>query len=225
MKISLAVILTLLPGPSFSQGQLLQAVAGTTLARATGGSGYENLSGNILAGYNLGLTADFPLKKGGDCSFRSGLMLNQWGGRFPETTGSTTQSLRITYIRTPVLLARRFGLSLLTDLLLGAGSYVGWRINTPSEIYTIARVGNHSSGSLYPNDGTRNNYYNRVDYGLSFHCSVEMRNRFNICLQYDHGLQNMLRNGNGASLHNRAVTLSLGYYLNLTSFLHKQFPY
>lgn len=227
MNLRPLIILILLVIPLLSYSQLLQAVAGTSVTRTAGTSGYEAISGNMLAGYKIGMTADLPLKRGSTCGLRTGLSLNRWGSRFAEGAagrGGAIRSLGFSYLQSPLLFVKRFGLTLPTGLLVGAGAYAAWRVNEPSEIFKVDRVGNHAYGVLYPEDGSERNYYRRMDYGLSFHCSVEMHNRLNICLQYDYGLQNILRQSDGPVLHNRALTISLGYYLNQGRFLYRQFP-
>ncbi|MBN9385864.1 MAG: outer membrane beta-barrel protein [Chitinophagaceae bacterium] len=227
MNLRAPVILILLVIPLLGHSQLLQAVAGTAVSKTTGTYGYETISGNMLAGYKIGLTADLPLQRGSSCGLRTGLFLDRWGSRFVQgTTGraGAIRSLGFSYLQSPLLFIKRWGLSLPTGLLVGAGGYAAWRINEPSQIFKVNRAGNHVYGALYPDDGSGRGFYRRMDYGLSFHCSVEMHNRLNICLQYDHGLQNILRQSNGTALRNRALTLSLGYYLNQGRFLYRQFP-
>lgn len=223
----LPAILFLISIPLLSHSQLLQTVAGISATRTAGCSGDESISGNTLAGYTLGLTGDIPLKHGSCCAIRSGLFLNRWGSRFATGTAgraSATRSLGLSYIQSPVLFVGRFGLSLMKNLLVGAGPYAAWRINAPSQLFKVNRMNNHAYGALYPDDGSKEDYYRRLDYGLSFHCSLEMYNRFNICLRYDYGLGNILKQGSGTVLYNRALTLSLGYYLNMGRFLKRQFP-
>lgn len=212
--------------PLLSHSQLLQAVAGTSVTRAAGCSGGETISGNLLAGYTLGMIADVPLKRGSCCAFRSGLLLNRWGSRFAEgATGRAvaTRSLGLSYIQSPILFIKCFRVSLVTNLILGAGPYAAWRINSPSQTFKVDRMNNHSYGALYPRGESDINSYRRLDYGLSFQCSVEMYSRFNICLQYDHGWRNILEQSTGTGLYKRSITLSFGYYLNRGRFLRRQF--
>jgi len=223
----LLIILILITIPLLSHGQLLQAVAGVSATRAAGFSGDESISGNILAGYTLGLTGDIPLKQGSCCAIRTELFLNRWGSRFATgTAGRTnaTRSLGLSYIQSPVLFVDRIGLSLTKSLLVGAGPYAAWRINAPSQLFKVDRVNNHAYGALYPDDGLKEDYYRRLDYGFSFQCSLEIYNRVNLCLRYDCGLRNILEQGSGTVLYNRALTLSLGYYLNMGRFLSRRFP-
>jgi hypothetical protein len=223
----LPAILLLSAIPLLSFSQLLQVTAGATAARAAGCVGNESISGNILAGYTLGMYGDIPLKRGGNCAFRCGLVLTRWGSRFvaggPGYTGAT-RPLGLSYLQSPVLFVQRFALSLMTSLVIGAGSYAACRINSPSQAFKVDRMNNHSYGALYPGDGSNMNYYNRLDYGFSFHCSVEIHDRYTVSLQYDHGLRNILDHSGGAGLYNRAISLSFGYYLNMRKFLNGQFP-
>jgi hypothetical protein len=220
-------ILFLITIPLLSYSQLLQAIAGSSVTKAVGCSGDESISGNILAGYTLGMYGDIPLKRGSSCAFRSGLVLDRWGSRFAAGNVGRSSAIRplgLSYLQSPVLFVQRFALSLMTSLLIGAGPYAAWRINSPSQVFKVDRMNNHSYGALYPGDGSNVNHYRRLDYGLSFHCSVEIHDRFSVCLQYDHGLKNILEHSGGTGLYKRAITLSFGYYLNMGKFLNRQFP-
>jgi len=223
----LPAILFLITLPLLSYSQLLQAVAGATASTAAGYSGNESIPGNIFAGYTLGMYGDIPLKRGSSCALRSGMVFTRWGSRFAAGAADCTGSNRplgFSYLQSPVLFVQRFALSLMTNLLIGAGPYAAWRINSPSQVFKVERMNNHYYGALYPENGSDRNYYSSLDYGLSFHCSVEIHNRLSVCLQYDHGLRNILGHSTGTGLYKRGTTLSFGYYLNMRKFLNRQFP-
>lgn len=221
MKQLFLTILILLPGLQAAIAQEMKVLAGCNISRNTGGGGSETVTGNMLAGYRIGVTINIPLRKTGYFSLETGMLLNEWGSSFPQAStglnidGNETPSnrpLRFRYIELPLLWSNRFWLSPFTSLQLGAGPYIACRINTPSQAFIPEQSGNHYQGFLYAEKGTEYSY-ERMDYGLSFNGSFDIQSKFNICLQYEYGLRNIIGYGSDITLRNQAFSLSLGFYL------------
>lgn len=176
-------------------------LAGLSVSRNTGGGGEESVSGNMLAGYKIGVITNIPLRKTGSISLQTGMLLNEWGSSFAN------QPLRFRYIEMPLLLSNRFWLSPLSCVELGAGPYIACRINSPSQAFLLEQNGNHYEGILSADCGTEYKY-ERLDYGLSFSGSFDIYSKFNISLTYDEGLQNIIGYGSDISLRNQAFSLS-----------------
>ena len=221
MKQLLLTILILLAGLQAAFAQQMKVLAGCNISRNMGGGGSESVTGNILAGYRIGLTTNIPLRKTGYCSLETGMLLNEWGSSFPQastgqnTDGNETPSnmpLRFRYIELPLLLSNRFRLSPFNSIQLGAGPYIACRINTPSQIFIPEQSGNHYQGFLYAEKETEYSY-ERMDYGLSFNGSFDIQSKFSICWQYEYGLRNIVGYGSDINLRNQSFSLSLDFYL------------
>ncbi|HVI45725.1 MAG TPA: outer membrane beta-barrel protein [Chitinophaga sp.] len=193
--------------------QQLKIEAGLNLARGMGGMGVEAFYGSMLPGLKAGIAADFDVS--GPVGVQTGIFFQQCGSVFPvadkETGNFSNSVLRLNYLQLPLLITGYFSLSPATGLLLGAGPYTAWLLNDKAYGLKYLKNKNHFIGYL-DNDATTT--LQRLDYGLSFTNSFEIRRMLSITLQVDYGLRNLSRQGDDSVLRNQSFNCSIGYIIS-----------
>ena len=168
-----------------------------------------NLDSKYLTGFNLGGIVDisyqnFSIQPGLFFSTRGEKITIQLVNQDQQNVGASNSKITLNYIQVPIIFLYKIAFNKEANFHFGGGPYVGYGIsasdNTDGKSYPAAF--NKSSANVL-------NYKN-PDYGVSFVAGTTLQNKFIVDAGYSLGLANLYYVG-PASLHNRAITLSIGY--------------
>ncbi|MFL9485546.1 porin family protein [Chitinophagaceae bacterium LWZ2-11] len=211
------------------QAQLIQITAGIPLTQNVGGNEIETITGRAIMGYKVGATVDWPI--GQSMGIQTGILWLQSGSRFPKAlinsgtaaSDNKMRILRLQYLQLPVLWTYNLSLSRVVRWQLGAGPYIAYRINEPSQVFTLEQQNNHITGVLQDRRGE--SIYKRIDGGIVLNSGFQIDNRINLSMQCDFGLINVIKPAYDYQLYNQAFSLSVGYYINTNRFMRKYFSF
>jgi len=164
----------------------------------------ENYKSNT--GFNLGLTAEYPITK--LISFETGLMLSTKGFSIKEdgflADYSATTSLY--YLDIPLTAKAAYKIGGI-KVFANIGPYVGvgllGKINSDGNVLGIS--GSEESEVEWGEEGD----LKRLDYGLTFGAGVEF-GKFSVGASYELGLADISTNSYDVT-NNRVTSISLGY--------------
>lgn len=194
--------------------QTFAVKGGLNLAKVHFNDALEEEQGDIenLAGFHLGLTADFPINE--ILSFETGLLLNTKGVKSsleePAFGLSFESKLRAYYLDVPLAVKGSYAIGE-NKIFATAGPYVG--IGLTGKTYLSLEIDGEGETETEDIDwgDDEDADLRRLDMGLTFGAGVEM-NHFVLGIGYDLGLFNILPDIDPAySANHRVLRFSVGY--------------
>jgi hypothetical protein len=183
--------------------------AGLNLANQSRTNFPVNLDSKYLTGFNLGGIVDinyqnFSIQPGLFFSTRGEKITMQFVNQDQQGTRTSTSKITLNYVQMPVIFLYKIAFNKEANFHFGGGPYLGYGIsasdNTDGKSYPAAF--NRSSANVL-------NYKN-PDYGVNIVAGITLESKFIVDAGYSLGLANLYY-ASPATLHNRAITLSIGY--------------
>ncbi|MEP6614835.1 MAG: porin family protein [Mucilaginibacter sp.] len=183
--------------------------AGLNLSNQSRTNFQVDLKSDYVTGIHVGGIVDISYQ---NFSIQPGLLFSTLGEKITiQTVNQNGEGLSnidsktvLNYIQVPVNFLYKIKLSADANVHFGGGPYFGYGIS----------AGNRTDGKSYPAAFNRNSAnvlnYKNPDYGVSFVAGTTLQNKFIVDAGYSLGLANLYYVG-PATLHNRAITLSIGY--------------
>ena len=175
------------------------------------GDDYSVANPKMNLGFNLGVTAEFPINP--MFSFETGLMLNTKGFKIDETIlGETVEAkakTNIFYLDIPLTAKIGFDVGG-TKIYALVGPYVGFGLSgkVKGEGTILGITVNTTEEVKF---GSKNDEIKRLDYGLLFGAGVEF-GHITLGASYGLGLANISNySDNGHKENHRVTSISVGY--------------
>jgi hypothetical protein len=168
---------------------------------------YKNsgeLGNSSLTGFNAGGIVDisfanFSIQPGIFYSAKGENDSKEFAGASLENAGYLPSTTRLNYIEIPVNFFYKDKLSPAVTLNLGGGPYLASGISDKITVKTI------------PNNPYDHYPYRNPDYGINLIAGLAIKHNWLIDVGYGIGLQNLQSGGTLNNVHNRVISLSLGY--------------
>ncbi len=202
-KLILTLILAMLIVTAFSQTVNFGIKTGLNFSELA----YKNssqLGNSSLAGFNAGGIVDigfanFSIQSGIFYSTKGENDSKEFAGASLENAGYLPSTTRLAYIEIPVNFFYKDKLSPTVTLNLGGGPYWASGISDKITVKTIP----NSPYDHYP--------YRNPDYGINLVAGLVIKHNWLLDAGYGIGLQNLQSGGTLNNVHNRVLSLSLGY--------------
>jgi len=183
--------------------------AGLNLSNQSRTNFPANIDSKYLTGFNMGGIVDIGYQ---DFSIQPGLFFSTRGEKFTiqldnqnqQNAGTGNSKTTLHYLQIPVTFLYKISFNKESNFHFGGGPYLGYGIS----------ASNSFNGKSYPAAFNRSSAYvfnyKNPDYGVNFAAGVTLQNKFIIDAGYSLGLANLYYAG-PVTLHNRAISLSIGY--------------
>lgn len=194
---------------SFSFGQSVKfgIEGGVNLSKLAASSSGLTLTSSSVTGFRVGGVVDLGF---GNVSLQPGLFYSTKGGSYGSASDGGTAKLTLNYVEIPVNLVYNIPV-VVGKVFIGAGPYVAMGVSgksTTTGAFTSSGSGTESQDITF---GSGANDTKNPDYGLNFMGGIRFKGGFVVSAGYGLGLGN-LSNDNSASVKNRVISFSVGYF-------------
>lgn len=165
---------------------------------------------SVGAVYNYPVVANFYVEPGVSLYYDTYAINHEV---FDDVVDVKHASLRQFGLKVPVMLgyhfdfSPKFNLGVFTGPELNVGFSNDEYVTTSAQVEPGVKVEVHSAPSVYGDNG----YMNRVDCGWKIGVGANICKNYYVSLSGTIGMTNVLKNYNGATMHNNGFQLTLGY--------------
>jgi len=185
--------------------------AGLNLSEISASVGGITASSNNLTGFHIGGVVDFKFQY---FSIQPGIFYTTKGGSSTtddgsEGTGASASKVKFNYLEIPVNFIYRTP-ARKGSVFFGAGPYVAFGLSGSAPLITDAN-GEPTSQTLPVHFGSGQDDIHDPDFGINFLIGYQFEGNVTLSAEYGFGLSS-LSNTPEATIHNRVLGFSLGYF-------------
>lgn len=185
-----------------------------------------------LNGFHAGVYAEIPITQKGNFAVLSSLQYINKGRKFARSydslksfvsdTSSILSSWKTNYVTLPVHLIYKLPITQKVNLIVGAGGYVSYLLNSKTSFDIYNASGERTTFNDKLTYGDQVNTYNKIDYGINAIAGLDFNDRILFTANYSKGLSNFYNATYDASFKHQTVGASVIVWLTKSKTARKK---